>query len=164
MSDGDRQYVCFVVSVPTDDNPAIQWEIIDETEDDVRNEVSDWPRIKIAREPWVLDGHEDGDDREKAVAALKSRPDVQAIMAMVTTPPVYTGDDTVDHPHYYGGKDNPYEAIKVIFALGWGRGFCLGNTLKYMTRAGSKHDDALHDLKKAAWYLDAYVRHLENDW
>lgn len=30
----------------------------------------------------------------------------------------------VDHPAHYGGKDNPYEAIKVIEA--WGLGFCLG--------------------------------------
>lgn len=38
-----------------------------------------------------------------------------------------------DAPHY-GGADNPYVAIKVIEA--WGAGFCLGNTLKYISRAG----------------------------
>lgn len=31
--------------------------------------------------------------------------------------------------------------------------FCLGNTVKYIARAGKK-DSALQDLKKAQWYLD----------
>lgn len=45
-------------------------------------------------------------------------------------------NEKVDHPQYYGGKENPYEAIKVIEA--WGLGFCLGNTLKYIARFGEK--------------------------
>lgn len=44
-----------------------------------------------------------------------------------------------------------YEAIKVIRA--WDLNFALGNVLKYVCRAGKK-DDALEDLKKAAWYLN----------
>jgi Protein of unknwon function (DUF3310) len=59
--------------------------------------------------------------------------------------------ETVNHPTHYGGADNPYEAIKVIEA--WDLGFCLGNTVKYISRAGKK-GDALEDLKKARWYLD----------
>lgn len=59
--------------------------------------------------------------------------------------------DTVNHPEHYGGADNPYEAIKVIEA--WSLGFCLGNTVKYISRAGKKTDDVLVDLKKARWYL-----------
>lgn len=56
----------------------------------------------------------------------------------------------VDHPDHYGGEDNPYEAIKVIEALGFG--FCLGNAFKYIARAGKK-GPRLEDLKKAEWYL-----------
>ena len=41
----------------------------------------------------------------------------------------------VNHPIHYGGKDNEYEAIKVIDA--WDLGFSLGNTVKYISRAGS---------------------------
>ncbi len=69
-------------------------------------------------------------------------------------------DDSVDHPEHYGGEDNPYEAIKVIEA--WGLGFCLGNTAKYIARAGKK-DIApnLQDLKKARWYLDREIQRLE---
>lgn len=58
--------------------------------------------------------------------------------------------EAVDHPAHYGGADNPYEAIKVIEA--WNLGFCLGNTVKYISRAGKK-DAIVQDLKKARWYL-----------
>lgn len=64
--------------------------------------------------------------------------------------------DTVNHPSHYGGKDNPYETIKVIEA--WGLGFNLGNALKYISRAGHKDKDfAVVDLQKARWYLDREI-------
>jgi hypothetical protein len=66
--------------------------------------------------------------------------------------------DAVNNPAHYGGADNPYEAIKVIEA--WGLGFCLGNTVKYISRAGKK-DDVLQDLKKARWYLDREITNME---
>jgi hypothetical protein len=69
-------------------------------------------------------------------------------------------DDTpkvelVNHPKHYGGKDNPYEAIKVIEA--WDLGFCLGNTVKYISRAGKK-DDTIQELEKALWYLKREIK------
>lgn len=68
--------------------------------------------------------------------------------------------EAVDHPLHYGGADNPYEAIKVIEA--WDLDFCLGNTLKYIARAGKKRDvAALEDLRKARWYLDRAIQHEE---
>jgi hypothetical protein len=67
-------------------------------------------------------------------------------------------DDPVNNPKHYGGADNPYEAIKVIEA--WGLGFNLGNTAKYISRAGKK-DAVLQDLKKARWYLDREIQNLE---
>jgi len=66
--------------------------------------------------------------------------------------------EAVNHPDHYGGADNPYEAIKVIEA--WGLGFNLGNTVKYISRAGKK-DAELVDLKKAAWYLNRQIQNLE---
>lgn len=66
--------------------------------------------------------------------------------------------EMVDHPDHYGGKDNPYEVIKVITA--WGLGFSLGNTVKYIARAGKKGSRA-EDLKKARWYLDHEIQRLE---
>ena len=66
-------------------------------------------------------------------------------------------DETVDHPAHYGGADNPYEAIKVIEA--WQLGFCLGNAVKYIARAGKK-GDLVEDLRKARWYLDSEIEKL----
>ncbi len=67
----------------------------------------------------------------------------------------------VNHPNHYGGKDNNYEAIKVIDA--WGLGFSLGNTVKYISRAGKKNPTKeLEDLKKALWYLNHHIETLEN--
>lgn len=63
--------------------------------------------------------------------------------------------EAVDHPPHYGGADSPYEAIKVIEA--WDLGFCLGNTIKYIARAGKKGSE-LEDLEKALWYLDREIR------
>jgi hypothetical protein len=68
--------------------------------------------------------------------------------------------EQVDHPKHYGGADNAYEAIKVIEA--WELGFCLGNTVKYIARAGRKPDTSqLIDLKKAAWYLNREIERIE---
>jgi hypothetical protein len=66
--------------------------------------------------------------------------------------------NVINHPPHYGGADDPYEAIKVIEA--WGLGFHLGNTIKYISRAGRK-GDALEDLRKARWYLDREIGRLE---
>ncbi len=68
--------------------------------------------------------------------------------------------EMVNHPSHYGGESNPYEAIKVIDA--WDLGFCLGNTVKYISRAGKKGTDKeLQDLKKALWYLDRKIKNLQ---
>lgn len=66
--------------------------------------------------------------------------------------------EKVNHPAHYGGADNPYEAIKVIEA--WQLGFCLGNTVKYIARAGKK-DPTVQDLRKAAWYLNREIERME---
>ena len=64
--------------------------------------------------------------------------------------------ESVEHPQHYGGKENPYEAIKVIEA--WELGFCLGNVVKYLSRAGKKDPTKeLEDLKKAQWYLERHI-------
>lgn len=73
--------------------------------------------------------------------------------------------EKIDHPSHYGGRDNTYEAIKVIEA--WNLGFRLGNAVKYICRAGKKaseivsmesnRDTYLEDLKKARWYLDREI-------
>ena len=63
--------------------------------------------------------------------------------------------EKVDHPDHYGGKENVYEAIKVIEA--WDLGFHLGNVVKYISRAGKKTKNTNEDLRKAKWYLERYL-------
>lgn len=90
-----------------------------------------------------------------------------AFWAQRKQPNIYTLDDVlrpyevVNHPLHYGGEQDPYEAIKVIDA--WGLGFALGNTVKYISRAGRKDPSKeLEDLKKAMWYLQHHINKLEN--
>ena len=70
------------------------------------------------------------------------------------------GDTSVSRLASYGGADDPYEAIKVIEA--WRLGFHLGNSVKYISRAGKKSGQSLlQDLKKARWYIDRLIQKLE---
>ena len=66
--------------------------------------------------------------------------------------------EMVDHPsHYNQGK---IEVIDVI--EDWNLDFHLGNTVKYIGRAGYK-DDVLQELKKAKWYLERKIQLLEKE-
>ena len=70
--------------------------------------------------------------------------------------------EQVNHPQHYGGENNEYETIKVIDA--WGLGFSLGNSVKYISRAGKKEKDKeLQDLKKALFYLKHHIDNLEKN-
>ena len=75
--------------------------------------------------------------------------------------PVPVGDkvpEVVDHPAYY--RPGTFEAINVIEA--WGLGFCLGNAVKYICRAGHK-GVPVEDLKKARWYIDREIANRERE-
>lgn len=65
-------------------------------------------------------------------------------------------NNPADGSSYYKGD----YVISVIetFELG----FCLGNVVKYILRAGRKTPDKLTDLKKAKWYLEREINNLEN--
>ena len=65
--------------------------------------------------------------------------------------------ETVNHPAHY--NSGGIEVIDVI--EDWGLGFCLGNALKYICRAGRKTNDPLEDLKKAQWYIRRAMRNHE---
>lgn len=67
-------------------------------------------------------------------------------------------NDPVNRPsHYTDGK------IEVIdFIEDKKLGFCLGNAIKYIARAGKKDTDKeAQDIKKAIWYLNRYLKELE---
>jgi len=64
--------------------------------------------------------------------------------------------EAVNHPDHYLGT-RQYEPIDVI--LDWELGFCLGNALKYISRANRKND-TIEDLKKAIWYIEKEIEQL----
>jgi len=63
----------------------------------------------------------------------------------------------MDAKHYHTGT---IQAIDLIEA--YELDFCLGNAVKYISRAGRK-GDAVEDLRKAIWYIERRIRHLTND-
>lgn len=67
------------------------------------------------------------------------------------------GFNVISKPaHYTQGRK--YEPRKVI--IDWGLGFYLGNTVKYISRAGRK-GSAIEDLEKAAQYLQWEIERLK---
>ena len=57
------------------------------------------------------------------------------------------------------GEENLYEAIKIIEA--YDLNFSLGNSIKYILRAGKKNDNVIEDLQKASWYIQRQIEFLE---
>lgn len=73
-------------------------------------------------------------------------------------PIVVPNNDPVNHPsHYTYGN---IECIDYIEDKGFD--FCLGNAIKYITRAGHKKD-AIEDLKKAVFYINREIAQLEKE-
>ena len=65
--------------------------------------------------------------------------------------------EKINHPSHY--HPDTVEAIDVI--ENWQLCFCLGNTIKYIARAGHKDKDKkLEDLQKARWYLDRVINNI----
>lgn len=70
-------------------------------------------------------------------------------------------EDTKTEPKHYTDIPKGQQSIEIIET--YGLGFCLGNCIKYILRAGRKEDETiLDDLKKAKWYLDRFINSLEN--
>lgn len=63
-------------------------------------------------------------------------------------------NNAVNHPsHYTDGKIEVFDFIQDK-----GLGFCLGNVVKYVARAGKKNPaKRVEDLQKAAWYLQKQI-------
>ena len=66
--------------------------------------------------------------------------------------------DIVECPQHY--TNSKIEVIDYIEDKDLG--FCLGNVIKYVSRAGKKYKEKENeDLKKAKWYLERRIRELE---
>lgn len=68
--------------------------------------------------------------------------------------------DVVNHPSHY--TDGNIEVIDFIEDKQLG--FCLGNAIKYISRAGKKNQDKeIEDLEKAIWYINRRIFELKKN-
>lgn len=68
-------------------------------------------------------------------------------------------NDAVNHPSHY--TDGNIEVIDFIEDKGFG--YCLGNAIKYISRAGKKDPSKeIEDLQKAIWYINRRISELES--
>lgn len=88
------------------------------------------------------------------------------IRAEKTNIPTAKTFDDVQNPKHY--TDSNIEVIDYIEDKNLG--FCLGNVIKYVSRAGKKHsadktdkEKEVQDLKKAQWYLDRRIKEIEEE-
>jgi hypothetical protein len=66
-------------------------------------------------------------------------------------------EEKINHPKHYNKHPSGVECIVVAEYFN----FCLGNTIKYIWRAGEKQGaSALEDLEKAQWYLEREISKL----
>lgn len=65
----------------------------------------------------------------------------------------------VDHPSHYQSNIECIDAIAAALTDKELAGFIKGNVIKYAWRERSK--GGIEDLKKARWYLDWYIKHIE---
>lgn len=64
--------------------------------------------------------------------------------------------DDVNRPRHYTWHPSGVEAIEVTEWMG----FCLGNAVKYLWRAGLK-GDPIKDLEKAKWYIEREIARIK---
>lgn len=62
-------------------------------------------------------------------------------------------------PHYTDGKIEVIDFIADKFDI---KSFCLGNAIKYISRAGKKSNE-VEDLRKAIWYINHYIDTIKED-
>lgn len=84
------------------------------------------------------------------IARLKASLD-DALLAELASP-IAMGSiesDSVNHPAHYTAHPSGIECIQITEHMG----FCVGNAIKYLWRAGKK-GNAAEDLAKAKWYIE----------
>lgn len=73
------------------------------------------------------------------------------------TEPPMPAPDMVNHPPHYTSHPSGVECITITEHMG----FCVGNAIKYLWRAGLKSASAIDDLKKARWYVEREIARRE---
>lgn len=65
--------------------------------------------------------------------------------------------DAINPSHYKAGGIEAIAYIEAKLTPAEFAGYCRGNMLKYISRAGLK-DDAAQDMRKALWYGERWLR------
>lgn len=99
------------------------------------------------------------------VSDTKSKDEPSSFMPIQNMMAKQKEHDAVNHPSYYCGN------IEVIdFIEDKNLGYHLGNAIKYISRAGKKHEmgmsdleKEIEDLKKARFYLNRKIKMLEEE-
>jgi hypothetical protein len=68
--------------------------------------------------------------------------------------------DVVNKPPHYQGEVEAIDSIKAAMSYEGFKGYCQGNALKYIIRFDRKN--GVEDLRKAEWYINKLITHLEN--
>jgi hypothetical protein len=68
--------------------------------------------------------------------------------------------DLVNKPPHYQGEVEAIDSIKAAMSYEAFKGYCQGNALKYIIRYDRKN--GVEDLRKAEWYINRLIKHLEN--
>lgn len=86
--------------------------------------------------------------------------DIAEIWKTAQVKPLNMSDRTINSPsHYTSGGIEAIDYIKAKLGTDGCIAYCLGNVIKYVSRAGKKDvQKELEDLKKAQWYLNKAVQ------
>ena len=71
-------------------------------------------------------------------------------------------NDPINPDHHTAGGVEAIDVMRAKLEPAEFAGFCRGNVLKYVMRAGKK-GDAREDLRKAQWYLNVLLAELTPD-
>lgn len=84
------------------------------------------------------------------------------IESVINTISVTNTKDNINPDHYKQGKVEVIDMIESgTIGISGFEGFCVGNIIKYISRYNNKN--GIEDCKKAKWYLEKLIKHLEND-
>jgi len=121
-------------------------------------------KIKADRE-WVMENEErqmiiNKEQVDWAVNIINKSDEIKKEIINDILPSNEKLHDPVNHPSHY--MNNGIETIDVLRAWLGDEGcksYCLGNSLKYLSRAGKKNKQTeKEDIKKAIWYLNYYEK------
>ena len=137
--------------------------------EEIRAEVREWDIfLRVSSDDhveWNVMAYRNEDEKIPAIPAQNYLTQIAEndTVSMHQIHNIYA--DNVNKPQYY--TDSKYQPFDVI--EDWGLGFCLGNVLKYIKRAGKKKSGSLtdkekeiEDLKKCIVYINRRIYQIEN--